>query len=258
MKQATLTVIKKLAGFCWLGTLCICVAELSGCKKQTEVLNLPQLANYYPMQPGRVLIYREDSTHLDVTAMQLLVSSYLIKDSIGTVFNDNTGRPSYPIYRFITDTLNSNPWQALYTYYVTETTQFAQVVDDNNLRFIKLVEPITDSFSWNGNSYVNINDPNYEYFSGWNYIYRNVNAPYTTLMGNIDSTLTILQNDDTSPPGPFDPANYQQRIYSLEVYGKGIGLIYKNFLYWTWQPTPPPAQYQNDSYGVVLNLLQVK
>jgi len=258
--QTNLAVMKKTVAKILFCAMFVSTILLQGCKKQNATLNLPQLADYYPMQSGKVLIYREDSTHLDVTAMVLLVNSYLIKDSIGTVFNDNTGRPSYPIYRFITDTLSSAPWQALYTYYVTATTNNVEVVDDNNLRFIKLVEPLTDSFTWNGNSHIDTKSATspYQYMDGWNYIYRSVNMPFTVLEGNIDSTVTILQDDNTSPPGPFDATNYQQRIYSLEVYGKGIGLIYKNFLYWTWQPQPPPAQYQTDSYGIVLNLISVQ
>jgi hypothetical protein len=250
--------MKKMA---YCGCLCMLLtgmAVLQGCKKQFTQLNLQNATAYYPLTAGKVFVYRMDSTHLDVAAMQLLVSSWLVKDSVGKSFKDNTGRMSYPVYRFITDTLSSTPWQAMYTYYATITSTAAEVVDDNNLRFLKLVTPVNEGFSWNGNSYINTQDPGYLYMMGWNYVYQNVNMPFTTLKGNIDSTVTVLQNDDTSPPGPFDPNAYQERIYSVEVYGKGIGLVYKNFLHWTWQTDPPPAQYDKDSYGIVLNLISVK
>ena len=249
--------MKKLASTACFCILFVTLCVLQGCKKQSTNLNLPQLADYYPTQPGKVFIYRLDSTYLDVTYTQLLVSSYLIKDSIGTVYNDNLGRASYPVYRFITDTLNSTPWQALVTYYITPTTQDVEVVDDNNLRFIKLVEPIVDSFTWSGNSYINTQTGTYQYMAGWNYIYRNVNQPYTVLKGTVDSTVTVLQDDNTSPPGPFDPSNaFQERDYSIEVYGKGIGLIYKDFLHWIWQGGM--QQYDPYSYGIRLNLISVQ
>jgi hypothetical protein len=236
------------------------IAVLHGCKKETETLYLAKPADYYPLVTGKVFIYRLDSTYLDATATQLLVNSYLVEDSIGTVFNDNAGRPSYPVYRFITDTLNSAPWQALGTYYITETSQTAEVVDDNNLRFIKLKAPLNEGAAWSGNSYIDTRSATspYQYMDGWNYTCQNVNMPFTTLKGSLDSTVTVLQVDDTSPPGPFDAASYQQRNYSLEVYAKGIGLVYKDFLHWTWQPDPPPAQYQKDSYGFRLNLIDVR
>jgi hypothetical protein len=134
------------------------------------------------------------------------------------------------------------------------------VVDDENLRFVKLAQPITDSFMWSGNTYIDTKSAGspYQFMDGWNYTYQAVNQPYPVLMGNIDSTVTVLQNDVLSPPGSFDPTQFQERIYSQEVYGKNIGLVYKNFLHWTWQTDPGPAQYSPDSYGITLNLMQVK
>ena len=32
-------------------------------------------------------------------------------------------------------------------------------------------------------------------------------------------------------------------------------LIYKEFLHYIWQPTPVPAKFQDDSYGIKLNLI---
>lgn len=89
----------------------------------------------------------------------------------------------------------------------------------------------------------------------WVYQYQNSDMPFTVLKGIINHTYTVIQQDQTNPSGPFDPADYKERIYSIEVYAKGIGLIYKNFLHWTWQPTPLPARYQEDSYGISLNLI---
>jgi hypothetical protein len=92
---------------------------------------------------------------------------------------------------------------------------------------------------------------------GWNYTYDSVNVPYNTAVGIIDSSITVLQRDETTPEGAFDPQFYQQRNYSKEVYAHNIGLIYKNFLHWTWQPTPEPARYEDGSYGIILNFLRV-
>jgi len=84
---------------------------------------------------------------------------------------------------------------------------------------------------------------------------RNTGGPYTVEAGTFSNTVTVLQQDETSPPGDFDPSAYKQRNYSIEVYAEGVGLIYKDFLHWTWQTTPPPARFENDSYGIRLSLL---
>lgn len=237
-----------------------CILYLVSCKKQSAQLNLPKLADYTALQPGKILLYHLDSTVVDPSGTQLLVNTYLVKDSVASAFNDNAGRLSYTVYRFITDTLMAGPWQPLSTYYITPTTNDVETVDDNNLRIISLTEPVIEGGTWSGNSYIDTKSAtsSYQYMDGWTFTYQNVNKPYTVLKGAVDSTITVLQVDDTSPPGDFDPSVYQQRNYSLEVYGKGVGLIYKEFLHWTWQPTPQPAQYQPDSYGLKLNLIDVK
>jgi hypothetical protein len=229
------------------------------CKK-TEVPAYLNASDYYPLHNGMVWVYKLDSTATNAFGTALVTNSYHLKDSAGTSFNDNTGHESWPVYRFITDTAELNPWQSISTYYVTPVDNKIEVVDDNNLRFIKLISPVTNGKSWLGNSYIDTRSLSslYPYLDGWNYMYDSVNLSYNTLAGVVDSTVIVLQRDETSPDTPFDPQYYQQRNYAVEVYAYNKGLIYKNFLHWTWQPTPAPARYEDGSYGIVLNLLRIK
>lgn len=238
---------------------CVSIA-LDSCSPESANPFRISVKDYYPQQIGKVFIYRLDSTALSSFGAALSVSSYHIKDSTSETFNDNTGRLSYIVNRYISDTLESQTWQYMFTYYVTPTENTVEVMDDNNLRFLKLASPVQNDFSWQGNTFIDTRSANspYQYLDGWNYTYQNINSKYTTIKGEIDSTITVLQRDETSPEGPFDPQFYQQRNYSSEVYAKGIGLIYKEFLHWTWQTTPPPAKYADDSYGITLNLIAVK
>ena len=230
------------------------------CKKEQSPDTYLNAAVYYPLKSGNVWVYRLDSTTIPPFGTSLTVHSYHLKDSAGVSFFDNTGRESWPIYRSVTDTLEESPWQNISTYYVTPTGKNVEVMDDNNLRFTKLVSPVSAGITWSGNSYIDTRSANtpYQYLDGWQYSYDSVNLPYTTLAGTIDSSVTIRQRDETSPDGPFDPQYYQQRNYSIEVYAYNKGLIYKNFLHWTWQPTPTPPHYEAGSYGIILNLIRVK
>jgi hypothetical protein len=229
------------------------------CKKD-QVPAYANAINYYPLQSGHVWFYRLDSTTIPPFGTELVVHSYHLKDSVGVSFLDNTGRTSWPVYRFVTDTLEENSWQPISTYFITPTQTDVEVVDDNNLRFIKLVSPVSEGQNWMGNSYIDTRSATtqFQYLDDWNYTYDSVNIPYTTLAGTFDSSVVVHQQDETSPEGDFDPQYYQQRNYSVEVYAYNTGLIYKNFLHWTWQPTPPPAGYDDGSYGVVLNLISIK
>jgi hypothetical protein len=87
-------------------------------------------------------------------------------------------------------------------------------------------------------------------------MYQGVGESYTIKNRTFDSTVTVLQHDETTPEGTFTPSiPYQQRNYGVEVYAKGVGLIYKEFLHWTWQSTPPPSKFEDGSYGVKLTLI---
>lgn len=240
-----------IAGFYLIALIFLLV----GCSKQTEELQVPLASDYYPLETGHAFIYRLDSTVIAYTGTSLAVHSYLAKDSIADTIRDNQNRLSYRVYRFISDTLGVSPWQPIASYYITPTDHGIEVMDENNLRFIKLKEPVQNGFSWPGNSYIDTKSAGspYQYLDGWNYAYQNVGQPFTVLNGTLNNTITVLQQDETSPPGDFDPNNYQQRNYSVEVYAQGIGLVYKEFLHWTWQPAP--GGYEPDSYGIKLNLI---
>lgn len=234
---------------------------LLSCSKQTETVNLPALTDYYPLQTGRVLIYRLDSSLIPISGgNELEIKSYHARDSIADTIRDNLDRLSYRVYRSITDTLETQPWKTIASYYITPEDNTIEVMDENNLRFIKLKQPLRNDYNWPGNSYIDTRSAAspYQYMDGWNYYYQNAGLPYTVLQGELPNTITILQQDETSPPGDFDPNNYQQRNYSVEVYAYGIGLVYKEFLHRTWQVTPPPAKFDNDSYGVKLNLVEYR
>ena len=237
----------------------VVISVLFSCNKNDLPVYV-KAAAYYPLQSGKVWVYRLDSTTIPAFGTSLITNSYHLKDSMGVSFPDNNGRESWPVYRFVTDTLEENPWRSISTYYVTLSGNNIEVVDDNNLRFIKLVSPVKTGVDWMGNSYIDTKSATslFQYLDEWDYVYDSVNLPYTVIAGTFDSSVIVHQQDATSPEGPFDPQYYQQRDYSVEVYAYNTGLIYKNFLHWTWQPTPPPARYEDGSYGIILNLIRVK
>jgi hypothetical protein len=227
-----------------------------GCKKETETLNAGNINDYYPLAVGKTFLYRLDSTVLASFGSSLAVKSFQAKDSVESTFTDNQGRLSYRIFRFIRDTAGLKPWQSLATFVATPTHENVEFVD-NNLRFIKLHAPISDGYTWKGHSYIDTKSINttVSYLDEWQYEYKNFGQPFKAFNTTFDNTVTVFQQDETTPPGPFDPANYQQRNLGTEVYAKGVGMIYKEFLHWTWQTTPPPAKYEDGSYGIKLRLI---
>lgn len=231
---------------------------LSSCGKETEDYPAAKTTDYLPPKVGRVLTYRLDSTVLLPFGTGMTVRSYQAKDSIESSFTDNQGRASYRVFRYIKSLAGTDAFRYAATMYITPTGTAVEV-NESNLRFIKLADDINFQKTWKGNAFIDTKSvtSTVRYLDEWNYSYQAINEPYTVLKGTLDSTITVLQQDELTPPGPFDPNFYQQKNYSTEVYAKGIGLVYKEFIHWTWQTTPNRA-YEDGSYGIKLNLIDYK
>lgn len=234
------------------------IAALSACSSK-ENLTIVGAQELYPVQVGKVFFYRLDSTVLGNFNQSLVVHSYIAKDSVESSYLDAQGQQSYRIYRYLRDTLQTKPWQFTSTYVATITNNRVEYVD-NNLRFVTLVSPVKEGQQWKGTQYINTISPSpYSYYYGWNFEYQNADQPFTTKKGAIQNTYTVFQQDETLPDIPFNPNNYQERTFSKEVYARGIGLIYKEFIHWVYQPpTAVNKYYQDESFGIKLNLIDYK
>jgi hypothetical protein len=235
----------------------ICIIS---CKKELADVQLAPLTNYYSLQVGNSYTYRLDSTVYLAFGTSIATVSYMAKDSVVSTYNDNTGRTVFLVYRYLTDTLMKAPFAYSSAYSILPTRNTIEVTDANNIHFINLVQPITAGTTWLGNAYIDTKSltTDLAYMDSWNYTYQNINAPFTVLKGSIDSTITVLGIDETRPDdSPFDPQYFKQRDYAEEVYAKGVGLIYKEFTHWVWQPSDNinPGHYEDGSYGIKMNLV---
>jgi hypothetical protein len=128
-----------------------------------------------------------------------------------SVFVDNQGRNTSRIERYkrLNDTI---PWMIKDVWYANLTSSTAEKVEED-VRFIKLIFPVRAGDTWDGNAFNTLGEETYTY--------GDVNTPYSTILFNFDSTVTVIQRDDTSAI---------RREYSIEVYAKHIGMIYKKFI----------------------------
>jgi hypothetical protein len=211
-------------------------------------------ADYYPMHIGNYIIYRMDSLKFVNVGSQDSVFSYLAKEVVEDSITDNLGRPSFRVVRYLSDTTGTSGWTPSIAYMVTPLKGSVEVVE-NNLRFIKMVTPVQDWISWLGNAYIDTKSDNspVPYMDGWNYTYQNTGQPYTVLAGTIPETVTVNEADAVTGSAG---GSYTQTIYSAEIYGKNIGLIYKRFLYSVYQS--PNVEYPNGvtlGYGLTFNMV---
>lgn len=240
-------------------SICLLLLVITGfisCKKESQQLNTPPISDFYPLEVGHVYYYQMDSTVLVNFGARFENRSYHLKDSIESTLMDDQGHLSYRIFRFITDTAESQPWK----YYGTTTATIAnnqlEYVEDN-LRYIRLHEPIRNGFTWKGNSYIDTRTEQsaVKYLDDWDYEYGDFGQSFTdTATGRtFENTVTVFQANELSPGDVEDPTlPFQQKKYAYEVYAKGIGLVYKNILQWTWQST----HFEDNGFGLKLVLIK--
>jgi hypothetical protein len=198
-----------------------------------------------------------DSTITANYGEKLIVKSYIAKDSVEKWSVNNLGESEYIVYRYITDTLQRKPFEYSSTYSIAYEAN-KMVTRSDNLTFISLVNPVSINTNWKGNERFNYQPPSpYYFYDNWSYGYQNINENFTTLKGVIPNTTTVLQNNFQLPETGYDPNQYNEKSYSKEVYAKGIGLVYKEILHYIYQVTPE-RKFQDDSYGIKLNLIDYK
>jgi hypothetical protein len=209
------------------------------CKKEKDNFASEPIADYLPLQVGKYITYDLDSTVFTRFNQTLTVRHYQAQYKIEAQTTDNLGNPGYIINRYLrTDSTQNWAIDNVFTIYLTEKS--AEYLQDN-LRFIKLVAPITEGFSWKGNSYLAY-DPyrsyvfaNPAFMEDWNYIYENVNQPLTIDSMNFKNTITVFEVSDSTGNPAIPGTEYAEKTYSIEKYAKDIGLIYKEFIHWEYQ-----------------------
>lgn len=220
-------------------------------KKNPLITDTP--ADYYPLQIGKYIIYRMDSLKYTNVGSEETITSYLAKEVVEDSITDNLGRPSFRVIRYLSDTTGTQEWAPSIAFMVTPTFNAVEVVE-NNLRFIKLVTPVQDYITWKGNAYIDTKSDNspVPYMDDWNYTYANTGQPYDVLGGTVPEAVVVNEIDETT--GNMN--TYSQTTFSREVYGKGIGLIYKRFLHSEYQS--PNASYPAGAtigYGLTFNMM---
>lgn len=194
------------------------------CKRETDKVNFDFGYSYYPSDSGDYVIYKVDSVIYNYFNLPVLrrFSSQYLKEIITDSFTDNLGRNAKIIMRYTTDSLN-HPWTFDRAWYFVKNATNVEQVEDN-IRYIKLTFPVLNGNTWKGNKYNELKhypfgDLRYATSDfDWTYLITNINEHYANGSISSDSTISILQVDDSTNV---------QRVYSVEKYSKNIGLVYK-------------------------------
>jgi len=171
---------------------------------------------YFPTNIGHWAAYNVDLTVWDDfypvdSPQHIQTFIFDIKEIIESDFYDNENRLTQRIecYKKINDTTN---WFLKDVWVSNLMPSTAEKVEEN-IRYVKLVFPIMENMTWNGNAFNTLGSQDYKY--------DNVFEPYTVNGVTFDSTVTVIQDIDTNI------AIYEK--IQFEVYAKNVGLIYRKF-----------------------------
>ncbi len=218
----------------------LCALLFAACKKETEELGVVPISEYAPLKVGKYITYSLDSlvyTNFGaVEAHRFYEVKYLTADSI----TDILGRKAFRIVRYIRTLPNGN-FTADNTFLAVNTGNGFEFTE-NNLRYLKLVQPIRNDFSWKGNSAIDVSSlgSDLQYLFDWDYTYVDVAKPKTVGTFNLSNTITVNQIDESVnlpviPPGSPNATNIASKDYSQEIYAKGIGMVRREFLHFEYQ-----------------------
>ncbi len=246
------------------------IITLSSCGKESAPPDFEDVSGYLALEKGKTLIYQLDSiikTPFNDTAFTTV--SYQAKDVIDAEITDNLGRPGWRVYRFLRplESTSENDWTPNMTYMITPLRKAVEVIE-NNLRFQKLVFPVDLNTTWRGNTHINTTPGGpLDYLDSWEYSYSSIGEPFSPFDTPYDSTITVVQADEALgvfDEKPEDPDLDAYRTYSVEVYAKDLGLIYKELRYWTYSartldnfgnPAQPFPYGKTEGSGIRLRLI---
>ncbi|HEY1038738.1 MAG TPA: hypothetical protein VGF30_04995 [Bacteroidia bacterium] len=185
------------------------------CKKDPVLEDKPDLGyDYFPVNIGKYIIYDVDSTAYRALEGDTVKAIFRVKEQLEEVFTDNQGRTTYRMVRYkknydATIPYDSMQWTLQDVWAVNVTNTTAEVVEEN-VRFIKLIFPVLENNTWNGNAQNTM--------EAWDYEYSEVDDHVSYNSVHYENVITVTQKKYSTALG--------RQLYE-EKYAKGIGLIYK-------------------------------
>jgi len=203
--------------FRFLFVIILITTLFSSCKKDTEE-PVEMGYKYFPVNTGHWVIYKVDSISYNDFTGDIDSFRYQIKEYVESVFIDNSGRTSQRLERYIrySDTAE---WIIKDVWFETLTASSAERVEEN-LRMVKLIFPVEESQTWNGNAFNMLDAQTYKY--------QEVHTPATINNIYLDSTVTVLQKSFFPIIGEY---------FEQEIYAAHIGMVYKKYVSLVKEPT---------------------
>lgn len=233
-------------------------AVLTSCENSREEFVTENWQEYYPLQPGKSITYRLDSVVFVQSGSRMETHKYQVKHTVQSEITDAQGRKAFLIHRLIRNEAGTSPWLENGSYTVTPLADKAEVVEQN-MRVIKLHNPVKKNFSWRGNAYLPGSPyrPAYNMDAGsdmneWQFMYTNFGD--TAVNGQSYQNVWTVSQNHYILNFPITP-NTSIAVMEVaeEKYAKNVGLVYKNFQLYEYQrPNVDNPQATYTGFGITM------
>jgi len=201
----------------WNIVFLICLWGLLACSKK-KVPNAETILGleYFPTTIGKYVVYQVDSTVYTDLPKDTLVYRYQLREKITEKFEESNGNSAYRLERSVRypDAANKyekQPWR-LHDVWLIRAGNKNIEIQENNIRFIRLILPVQLNASWDCNKTNTLT----EQFCH----YEVINEPLAMNQLNLENTLTVNQ---------LNNINLIEAQTASEMYAKGVGLIAKDY-----------------------------
>lgn len=206
--------------------LLIGISSIYSCKKEKSQ-EVDMGYSYFPDKVGSFVVYDVDSFFYNDFSDHIDTFKFQLKEKVESVFMDNQNRPTLRIERFVKfydpkKPYSDIPWKIRNAWAANLTGSSAERVEEN-IRYVKLIFPVSSTASWNGNSQNTLEPVNYSYLFA--------DQPLKIGKMAFDSVLQVNQQDET---------NLISKKFYIEKYARHVGLTYKHVIDVQSQPDGVP------------------
>ena len=187
----------------------IILSVLMGCQTEHVENNLSSIgSDYFPLKVGTFRVYNvQDIEYTFPDKIDTI--GYQLKETITDSIINLEGTISYILNRQ-KKLKGTSEWQQDSVWTDRKDTHIV-VQTENNIPIIKMVFPVEEGKTWDANGF---NDSDEDLYS-----LEKVDLPYTDQTSNYNQTVTVVQEDFND--------GIIKKDERKEIYGKNIGLIYK-------------------------------
>lgn len=214
---------KNRSYFLHIWTLFLMVFVLGACSEKNITLDQDRLGlEYFPLEVGQYRIYDVNEILYTISSFDTL--QYELRESVVNSYENSEGSTTYTIHR--EKRVNDQALWELDSVWTARKTNSVAISVENNISLVKMVFPIENGISWDGNIFNSSSERLFTY---------DLNVePITVGADEFTDLVKVIQSDI-----PENIVNQDQRY---EVYATGIGLVNKNGIMLTFCTVDCPDQ----------------